>query len=82
MKKQVWVLIGFSKEGEILKVSSATQVYVPTKQVKSCNYRPTSEMPSRWRFSGGPIVAHDGILAESDNSRVENFSSCCLYYKY
>ena len=35
----------------------------PRKHVKSGNFRPVSETPSRWRFPGGPIVARDGMLA-------------------
>ena len=29
----------------------------------SGNYWPASEKPSGWHFAGGPIVAHDGMLA-------------------
>ena len=36
---------------------------LPSKHVKSGNYRPASETPSGWRFAGGPIVALDGMLA-------------------
>ena len=31
--------------------------------VKSGHCRPVSEMPSEWRFAGGPSVARDWILA-------------------
>ena len=36
---------------------------LPSKHVKSGNYRPTSEKPpSGWCFAGGPILACDGML--------------------
>ena len=31
--------------------------------VKSGNYRPASKTPFGWCFAGGPIVAHDWMLA-------------------
>ena len=34
-----------------------------SKHVKSGHYRPASEMPSEWRFAGGPIVARDWMPA-------------------
>ena len=36
------------------------QAILPTKHVKTGNYRPASETPSEWRYTGGPIVARDG----------------------
>ena len=35
---------------------------LPSKRVKSGNYWPASEMPSRWRFAGGEIVVRNGML--------------------
>ena len=34
-----------------------------TKHMKAGDYRPASEMPFKWRFAGGPIVARDKVLA-------------------
>ena len=31
--------------------------------VKEGHYRPTSEMPSGWRFAGGPTVARNFMLS-------------------
>ena len=31
--------------------------------MKAGDYRPASEMPFKWRFAGGPIVARDKVLA-------------------
>ena len=36
---------------------------IPSKHVKSGQYRPASKTPSEWRFAGGPIVDRDLILA-------------------
>ena len=36
---------------------------MPSKHVQLGHYRPTSEMPFKWRFTGGLIVARDWMLA-------------------
>ena len=35
----------------------------PSKNIKTGHYRPTSETPFEWRFTGGPMVAQDCRLA-------------------
>ena len=34
----------------------------PSMHIKVGHYRPTSETPFKWRFTGGPIAAHDCVL--------------------
>ena len=40
-----------------------TSMTAPSKHLKYSHYRPVSETASEWRFTAGPIVARDWMLA-------------------
>ena len=60
----IWLLITCDKGSDepaqmcILNTAFSTQRDThPSQHTMSGHYRPASEMPSKWRFAGGPVVA-------------------------
>ena len=44
------------------------------KNIKAGHYRPISETPLEWRFTDGPIVAQDCLLAGLFHASVNGYS--------
>ena len=60
----IWLLITCDKSSDepaqmcILNTAFSTQRDThPSQHTMSAHYRPASEMPSKWRFAVGPVVA-------------------------
>ena len=46
-------------ESELVKLRKNEHAIISNKHINACHYRPASETPFKWRFAGGPFVAHD-----------------------